>query len=141
MFIKYLSPVHIKFLTPIHHFFVKLIVIRFNLIFFDCEHFLKDSYIKYIKENFFLDVSGDLFCLFGFLVYLEIIELNCFDLSYNSRKKIDERGRIESFALSSEDGDINNFEEEEKDSDKDDDINKDEGIDKDENIDKGKLCK
>ena len=143
MIIKYLSPVHITFLTPIYYFLVKVIVIIYNLILFDSEHFLKDSSIKYIKENFFLDVSGDLFCLFGFLVYLEIIELNCLDLSYNSRKKIDERGRIESFALSSEDGDIilNNFDDEDKDSDKDEDVNKDEGIDKDENIDKSKLCK
>jgi hypothetical protein len=55
-------------------------------------------------------------------------------------KKKNRRKREKSFALSSEDGDINNFDDEDKDSDKDEDVNKDEGIDKDENIDKGKLC-
>jgi len=51
--------------------------------------------------------------------------LNCLDLSYNSRKKIDERSRTESLALSSEEGDdiINNVDDE------------------DEEIDKNKLCK
>ena len=53
--------------------------------------------------------------------------MNCLDLSYNSRKKIDERARIESIALNSEKGDIykNNI----------NDDNDDEDIDKDEDKD------
>ena len=127
MIIKYLSPVYITFLTPVYYFLVKVIVIIYNLIFYEREKFLKDKSIVYIKENFFLDVSGDIFCLIGFLVYLEILELNCLDLSYNSRKKIDERSRTESMALSSEEGDgiINNVDDE----------------DEDEEMDKDKLCK
>ena len=72
MIIKYLSPVYITFLTPVYYFLVKIIVIIYNLIFYERERFLKDESIIYIKENFFLDVSGDIFCLIGFLVYLEI---------------------------------------------------------------------
>ena len=37
--------------------------------------------------------------MIGFLIYLEIIELNCFNLSYNSRSNIIDRERKESFKI------------------------------------------
>ena len=55
--------------------------------------------MKFTKEKFFLDVSGDIFCLIGFLIYLEIIQLNCFDLSFNVRDNIERRSRDESINM------------------------------------------
>ena len=52
------------------------------------------------------------------------------DLSYNSRKKIDERGRLESIILNNEFVDPKNKIN-----------NEDEGEDIDEDVDKDKLCK
>ena len=101
MIIKFLTPIHLTFLTPIYYFFFKVILIIYNifyLIFHNGEgKLLEDPETKFIKSKFFLDVSGDIISLIGFLIYLEIIELNCFDLSYNSRSNIIKRGINESF--------------------------------------------
>ena len=43
-------------------------------------------------DKFFCDISGDIICLFGYLIYLEIIELNCYNLNYNLKKTITIRG-------------------------------------------------
>ncbi len=127
MIIKYLNPIYITLLAPTIYFFDKVIAIIYNLIltFFNKGIFLVNKDIDFIKENFYLDFSGDIFCFISFLVYLEIIELNCLDLSYNSRKKIDERGRIESITLNSEFvDDKNNINDEDEDIDEDVDIDK-----------------
>lgn len=127
MIIKYLNPIYITLLTPTIYFFDKVIAIIYNLIltFFNKGIFLVNKDIDFIKENFYLDFSGDIFCFISFLVYLEIIELNCLDLSFNSRKKIDERGRIESITLNSEFvDDKNNINDEDEDIDEDVDIDK-----------------
>ena len=128
MIIKYLNPIYITLLTPTIYFFDKLISLIYNLILtiFHKAKFLENDGIEYIKENFYLDFCGDIFCFISFLVYLEIIELNCLDLSYNSRKKIDERARIESIALNSEKGDIykNNINDDNEDEDIDIDEDK-----------------
>ena len=52
--------------------------------------------IKETKYNFFLDISGDIFSIIGFLIYLEIFILNCCGLNYDSRKNIDFRSRMDS---------------------------------------------
>ena len=130
MIIKYLNPIYITLLTPTIYFFDKLIAIIFTLIcsIFKKGKFLVNESIDFIKENFYLDFLGDIFCFISLLVYLEIIVLNCMDLSYNSRKKIDERGRLESIILNNEFLDPKNI------------INN-EGEDIDEDVDKDKLCK
>ena len=51
--------------------------------------------IKHIKEIFALDISGDIFSLVGFLIFLEIIEIKCCGFTYNLRKNIMERGNEE----------------------------------------------
>ena len=38
-------------------------------------------------------IFGLIFAFFGYLIYVEIIELNFCDLSENTRRAIDERGR------------------------------------------------
>ena len=49
------------------------------------------KYNNLIEYKFTLDVSGDLLSIIGFLVYLEIIELNFCNLDYNLRKTIMEK--------------------------------------------------
>ena len=79
--------------------------------------------MKYTIPKFFLDVSGDVYCFFGFLIYLEIIELYCFNLSYNSRKSIDQRGRLESSNISDDKiiylDNLNNSDDEDNDDNED----------------------
>ena len=103
MIIKFLTPVHLTFLTPVYYFFFKVILIIYNIFYLIFHHgkgkFLDDSDMKYTKQKFFLDAFGDINCMIGFLIYLEIIELNCFNLSYNSRSNIIDRERKESFKI------------------------------------------
>ena len=124
--VKFLTPVHLIFLTPIYYFFFKVILIIYNifyLIFHEKGKFLDDSEMKYTIPKFFLDVSGDVYCFFGFLIYLEIIELYCFNLSYNSRKSIDQRGRLESSNISDDKiiylDNLNNSDDEDNDDNED----------------------
>ena len=73
-----------------------IVIISGNLI------FSEENYYGFLAINnkslmakFFLDVSGDIFSLIGFLIYLEIIKLKCGGLHYNLRANIIERGAIE----------------------------------------------
>ena len=97
--IKYLTPVHIVFLTPIFYFLTKFILIIYNIIYCsitkDFTHFFNEQSMRFIKEKFSLDILGDIFSFFGFLIYLEIIELNCCGFNYNLRNKIINRGNLE----------------------------------------------
>ena len=89
--IKYLTPVHIVLLTPIYYFLFKLVLIIYNIIycsFNDWNRFFDTNKIPRLYAKFTLDVFQDIFSLFGFLIYLEIIELKCFGLNYNLREKI-----------------------------------------------------
>ena len=40
---------------------------------------------------FLLDLSGNFIAIFGFLIYLELIELRCCKLNYNLREAISKR--------------------------------------------------
>ena len=99
MIIKHLTPVHIVFLTPLFYFFEKLILLIYNIIYCSIKNdftaFFNENEMKFIKEKFCLDILGDIFSFFGFLVYLEMIELNCCGLNYNLRNKIINRGVLE----------------------------------------------
>ena len=77
--IYYLSPVHYFFYDSTHQFLSDTAVLIYNLI-----------EKKNISEIIF-DVVEDFFALIGFVIYLEIIELNFCELNYNLRKKIIER--------------------------------------------------
>ena len=129
--VKFLSPVHLIFLTPVYYFFFKVILIIYNIFYLIFHHgtgkFLDDTDMKYTIPKFFLDVSGDVYCFFGFLIYLEIIELNCFGLSYNSRKSIDKRGRLESTQITDDKiiylDNLNNSDDEDNDDNEDNEDN------------------
>ena len=96
MIIKYLTPVHIVFLTPIFYFFSKVIILIYNVAYSlihknNFSNFFGVTLIPYCRLKFALDFSGDFFSFFGFLIYLEMIELNCLGLNYNLRNKISNR--------------------------------------------------
>ena len=71
------------------------------------------SNIKYINIKFILDCSGDFVSFFGFLIYLEIIELNCEKISHNLKKNIIRRSFGESYGINSNEKSLINSEEEE----------------------------
>ena len=52
---------------------------------------MENIYAKYI-----LDFSSDIVTIFSFIIYLEIIELNCCELNYNLKRIIIKRSSIDS---------------------------------------------
>ena len=111
--IKYLTPVHLIFSSPIYYFIQKIILVINNLI-RENKFFGDTKPYKYVEEKFYLDISGDIISLMGFLIYLEIIELNFKEYNYNLRKNIIERGLVDSEGLENIDMDaINDLEIEE----------------------------
>ena len=125
MIIKYLTAVHTVFLTPIFYFFFKVVLLIYNVIYCiinnNWDKFFDTSSMEFLYPKFFLDTSGDVFSFFGFLIYLEIIELNCCDLNYNIRNTIISRGKIELINIDDEVFDNLN---ESDDEDDNNDINK-----------------
>ena len=53
---------------------------------------VKDHHVEYIEVKYSLNIIGDIISLIGFMIYLEIIELNFCDFNYNIRKSIAKRG-------------------------------------------------
>ena len=47
----------------------------------------------------YLKLVGEIISLFTYFFYLEIIELKCCNMNYNTRIKIDERSQIESLGI------------------------------------------
>ena len=99
MIVKYLTPVHIVFLTPIFYFVSKVLLVIYNIIFGfivnDYSQLFDKTKMDYLYEKFSLDILGDVFSFFGFLIYLEIIVLNCFGFNYNLRTNIIDRAMLE----------------------------------------------
>ena len=95
LIIKYLTPVHLIFSIPVYYFFLKM-VLMINTLIWDGSFFSKNS-IEYIGIKFSLDSLGDILSTIGFLIYLEIIELNFCGLNYYLRRKISERADDEKY--------------------------------------------
>ena len=99
--IEFLSPVHIIFATPIYYLFNKTYLIIFNLILTDNHEAIRHDMVadeednRYVIFRITLDYISDFFSVLGFLVYLEIIELNFCGLDYNLKRKILDRGLID----------------------------------------------
>ena len=106
--IKNLTPAHIIFLSPIYFFVFKIVLLIVNIFIrlFKGGPLMEKS-VPYVKHNFSLDMFGDVFSFLGFLVYLEIIELNFCNLNFNIRKNIIKRGIDESLTFT--DNNIGNF--------------------------------
>ena len=93
--IKYTDPVHIYFYIPIYYILQKIILVINNLIM--KEGFFLD-HKNFAITKYFLDISGDFLCLIGFLIYLEVIELNFCGFNYDLKQNIAQRGIDEHLA-------------------------------------------
>ena len=91
LIIKRYTPIHVIFSFPIQFFIEKTFLLIFTSIFFINQLFSKENQLK----KFLLDESGDITSIFGFLIYLEIIELNFCGFNYNLKKNIINRGEDE----------------------------------------------
>jgi hypothetical protein len=107
--IKYLSPVHVIFSIPIIFLLEKIVMITNTLIIrYFSEKKEGDQYYAIFSTNkknsiitkFYLDISGDIFSLIGFLIYLEIIRLKCRKFYYNTKTNIIKRGNVELMNIS-----------------------------------------
>ena len=101
--IKYTNPVNIILCFPIIFIIRKIVLIIVNLI-VDNECFKDTSYYK--VDKFFLDMFGDIICAFGYLIYLEIIELKFCGINHNIKKNIINRG-IDEMSINDMTGFIN----------------------------------
>ena len=86
--IKFYTPVHVIFSVPIEYFIEKTFLLIFTGIFYSNDLFTEENQL----EKFLLDESGDIASIIGFLINLEIIELNFCNLNYNLKKNIIKRG-------------------------------------------------
>ena len=80
LIIKNYTPIHVIFSFPMQFFIEKTFLLIFTAIFFRSHLFSEENQL----EKFLLDISGDIASIIGFLIYLEIIELNFCKLNYNS---------------------------------------------------------
>ena len=70
---------------------------------------MTENPIRYIIPKLILDFSGDILSILGFLIYLEIIELNFCGLNLNLRREIIKRGMNELSAIDNDDEERNSF--------------------------------
>ena len=91
LIIQYLTPIHTIFYGSIYYFIVKLFALFYNKI--KTNHFYNGKQ-KNDEKRFYislLELFGNFITIFGFLIYLEIIELGFCKLNYNLRKYIEKR--------------------------------------------------
>ena len=108
--IKNYTPIHVIFSFPIQFFIEKTFLLIYTAIFHRDKLFGERTDVKKLKK-FLLDESGDIGSIIGFLIYLEIIELNFCGLSYMTKKNIELRAHLDSIA--NEENDINKENDEE----------------------------
>ena len=98
-FDKYFSTLIIKFYTPVHVIFsfpIQFFLEKTFLLIFSASFFIDDLFTQEIQvSKFLLDISGDIFSIIGFLIYLEIIELHFCNLDFNLKKNIIKRSKNE----------------------------------------------
>lgn len=102
--IKYTDPVNIILCFPMVFIIKKVVLVLINLI-INGECFKDTS--NYKVDKYFLDIFGDIICLFGYLIYLEIIELKFCGLDHDIKKNIIIRGMSEEFSINDMTGFIN----------------------------------
>ena len=112
LIIKNFTPVHLIFSFPVYYATQKIVLIINTLI--REKTFFSVNRINYIESKFTLDFTGDILSSIGFLVYLEIIELNFCGLNYNLKRKISERAFFEIYGSLGNDDDEEESESEEE---------------------------
>ena len=85
--IEVLSPVYLIFSFPIYYVFNKIYLLILNYI-KKGEWYLN---VEFASAKLALDFSSDIVSIFGYLIYLEIIELHCYKLDFNIRRTIFQR--------------------------------------------------
>ena len=93
LIIKNLSPIHCMFTNTIYYIVSPLLFLLNNKISTGYYFKGKEELTLYKFYKFILDFSSDFFSFFGFLIYLEIIELNFCKLNLNLRNRIIQRSR------------------------------------------------
>ena len=91
LIIQYLTPVHFIFYSSIYYSIIKIIAIFYNKL--KTNHFFNGKEVNDEKRFyiFLLDLFGNIIAIFGFLIYLEIIELGFCKLNYNLKRCIEKR--------------------------------------------------
>ena len=84
LIIKYFTPIHVIFSFPIQFFIEKTFLLIFTAVFFREMLFNGEN----LTSRFLADESGDIASIIGFLIYLEMIELNFCGLNFNLKKNI-----------------------------------------------------
>ena len=99
--LKNLAPEYFFFLGSITGVFSQIIMMINNKI--SKGYFIanEEKDFKLLLPKFLLNIIGNSLAVIGFLVYLEIIELNFCNLDYNIRRKIMERSIIDSIGKTS----------------------------------------
>ena len=99
--LKNLAPEYFFFLGSITGVFSQIIMMINNKI--SKGYFIanEEKDFKLLLPKFLLNIIGNSLAVIGFLVYLEIIELNFCNLDYNIRRKIMERSIIDSIERTS----------------------------------------
>ena len=87
--IRDLSPMHVIFSYSINNILPKLILPIYTLI-YEGSFFSKNA-IDNIDMKYTVGFFMNIFSLFSFSIYLEIIQLNCYGLDYNTKQSIDSR--------------------------------------------------
>ena len=116
--IKFLSPVYAIFGLP-SYFLIQKIILGIYTLIRKHSFFVNDNNKnEYSIYKFYCDISGDLLSISGFLIYLEIIELNFCDINYNVKRNIEKRSEkdlkemkqlLANSSISSEDLDVSNI--------------------------------
>ena len=112
--IKYLSPVHVIFSRSLYYLFIHLLLIINNLILIG-KFFLENKRKEENRLKFIIDFSSNVLSIIGFMIYLEIIELNFWGCNYNLEKYIRNRSTDDTFNINKFDGNSLTDEEEEED--------------------------
>ena len=79
LIVRELSPLNKIFTYPIQYFIQKIIL---------CYKLIGNIPRRFAHQQYGIDIVSDIIAFFGFLIYLEIIELNFCKLNYNLRKNI-----------------------------------------------------
>ena len=87
LIIKCLTPVHVIISYPIV-FLAQKAVMTIRTIFSDIKFFHGN---RNKKIKFSLDIFGDAICVFGFIIYLELIKIKCCKFDYNTRDNMMKR--------------------------------------------------
>ena len=91
LILEYLTPVHYVFSNAIYAFLIQPIFLFYHK--FNTGNYFSGpkeyTIVKY--HQFQLNFVSNFAAVFGFLVYLEFIELKCCGLNYNLKKKIKQR--------------------------------------------------